>query len=161
MTYYSSSWKKVVETGIPKHIPPNRTPVLNTCNPSGVGEGAGKCRAGLFDDDACSDEDDDDDDIPRRQQSTSCHSLCYFSRQYFLLAGVNNGLRKSGGCWVKLGDGCHDIWDALMTCHDHGCAIGNEQRNFALFDLFRDNREKKILQISSCKLSFAGTGRDH
>lgn len=66
MTHHSSSWKRVVETGIPKHIPPNWKPVLNTCTRSGIDEGAGNCRAGLFDDDACSDEDDDDDDIPRR-----------------------------------------------------------------------------------------------
>lgn len=53
----------------------------------------------------------------------------------------NNSLRKSGGCWVKLGDCCHDVvWDALMTCHDHGCAIGKEQRDFARFDVFGDSR---------------------
>lgn len=76
MPHHSSSWKKVVETGIPKHMTPIGTSILNTCNPSAVGEGAGKRRGGLFDDDACSDEDDDDDDIPSRQHSTSCHSLC-------------------------------------------------------------------------------------
>lgn len=67
MPHHSSSLKKVVETGIPKHIPPKGTPVLNTCTPTGVGEGAGKRGSGLFDDDACSNEDDDDDDIPRRR----------------------------------------------------------------------------------------------
>ena len=68
----SSSWKMIVEKGVPNESQPNNeVSKVGDLASSGARKSSGMHGAGLLDDEICSDE-DDEDDILRRRQSTSC-----------------------------------------------------------------------------------------